>query len=86
MSGGRVLEVGCDFGGHRVAELSEEVDGFLPVSAGSLQRAKLAVGAAWRRTFRVPRSGAWRAVYSGTYNFGLEDLATASNAITVKVR
>ena len=40
----------------------------------------------FKGTFRVPRSGAWLAVYSGAYNFGYEDFAAASNAITVKVR
>jgi hypothetical protein len=43
--------------------------------------------AGWfKGTFRVARSGAWLAVYSGACNFGDEDFATASNAITVKVR
>jgi hypothetical protein len=40
----------------------------------------------FKGTFRVPRSGAWLAVYSGAYKFGLVDFATASNAVGVKVR
>jgi hypothetical protein len=40
----------------------------------------------FKGTFRVPRSAAWLAVYSGAYNVGYEDFATASTSIRITVR